>query len=146
MGGFAFVAAAQEDSQQLEGLRKAAFWVHQRQDVHNAIFNQQPPKTDLRMCGIDRSMNEASEDVWAKRAACLAADVVTFCFGPEAASVETYRELRHRLDRWQTSNPPSFIPLYSSERDMSTGQFFPEICLTLDACGKSYPFTWFMDV
>jgi hypothetical protein len=130
------VAAVQKETQLGEGLRNAAFWVHQRQDVHNAIFNQRPTRTDLKICSINRSTNEASEDVWAKRVTCLTADVVTFCFGPEASSIARYIELKEQLTEWYDCKPPSFAPIYFKESDISTGQYFPELCLTLDTCGK----------
>lgn len=80
-------------------------------------------------------MKEASEDIWAKRSTCLTADVVTFCFGPDASSVDKYLELKNRLDQWDACKPPSFTPLYYQDRDPAAGRYFPDVWLTLDACG-----------
>lgn len=136
LGGFAFVAAVQEESREWEGLRNAALWLHQRQDVFNAILNQRPPKTNLTFCNIDRSMKEADEDIWAKRSTCLTADVATFCFGPEASSVIKYAALKEQLEQWERCKPPSFDPIYYVERDVALGRFFDDIWITLDACGE----------
>lgn len=127
----------QKESRRWEGLRDAALWVHQRQDVFNAILNQRPTRTDLSICNIDRSMNEASDEIWAKRSTCLTADVVSFCFGAESSSIPKYMALKHQLHLWDTCKPPSFTPLYYRECDAAAERYFPEVWLTLDACGKS---------
>ncbi|KAF2094201.1 hypothetical protein NA57DRAFT_80616 [Rhizodiscina lignyota] len=134
LGGYASVAAAQEEQRPWSGLRNAALWVHQRQDVFNAILNQRVPKTDLDKCGLDRSVAPADECIWAKRATCLVGDVVTFCFGPDAGSTSKYLEIKQRLDDWDLCKPGSFTPVYFRERDPAAGRYFPEICLLLDPC------------
>lgn len=98
-------------------------------------MNQRPTKTNLDMCNIDRSMNEVDECIWAKRSTCLAADVVSFCFGPEAASTTKYTALKESLNEWNACRPASFNPVYYRDRDPAVGRHFPDIWLTLDACG-----------
>lgn len=136
LGGYASVAAAQEEQKPWNGLRNAALWVHQRQDAFNAILNQRVPKTDLDKCGLDRSMSPADECVWAKRATCLVGDVVSFCFGPYAGSASRYVEIRQALDEWDMCKPASFTPVYFRERDPDAGRYFPDFCLLLDPCSE----------
>lgn len=134
LGGYASVAAAQEERLPWTGLRNAALWVHQRQDVFNAILNQRRPKTDLDKISLDRSMTAADECIWAKRASCLTADVVEWCFGPEAGSVPKYLTLTQKLRDWDVYKPIEYTPVYFSDSDPSIGKYFPDYCLTLDAC------------
>ena len=137
LGGYATVTGFQAHNEPRLGLSNAAFWVHQRQDVYNAILNQRLPKTDLERSQIDRSTSPADGCVWAKRSTCLQAEIVAFCLGPEAASASRYKQVLHRLDAWYSHNPDDFTPVYFRERDPSQGRWFPDVCFLLDYCGKS---------
>ncbi|KXL42448.1 hypothetical protein M433DRAFT_397020 [Acidomyces richmondensis BFW] len=140
LGGYASVEATQKQSKSYVGLSNAAFWVHQRQDVYNALINQRVPRTDLSRAGLDRSMSPANECVWAKRATCLNADVVEFCFGVDSGSVSKYHAIMKNLDDWHLNVPDTFRPVYYRENDVASGRYFPDICLLLDCCtfGLSY--------
>lgn len=136
LGGYASIEAAQHQDHVWTGLGNSALWIHQRQDVYNAILNQRLPRTDPDKCGIDRSMSPADDCIWAKRASCLASEVVSFCFGPDVASVEKYQCVSRRLDEWAMHRPDTFNPVYYAEADPSSGRFFPELCLLIEPCGR----------
>lgn len=136
LGGYASVAECQQREQIRTGLSSAAFWVHQRQDVFNAVIHQRTPKTDLQRSGLDLSISPADEHTWALRATCLNAEAASFCFGTEAASVHRFRSVTARLQQWYQHKPQSFTPVFYRERDLSQGRFFPDLYLVLDCCGK----------
>ncbi|KAE8375839.1 hypothetical protein BDV26DRAFT_6007 [Aspergillus bertholletiae] len=134
LGGFAFVEEVQNESRHWqEGLGRGAFWIHQRQDIINAILNQRPTKANLTLCGLDRTSSDSNPETWAKRCTCLVADVVSFCFGPNASSIERYDTLRHQLDWWDMHKPPCSTAFFQSELDHQTEDPFPEIIFALDA-------------
>lgn len=81
-------------------------------------------------------MSAADECIWAKRATCLTADVVMFCFGPDAGSISRYLTIKRQLEDWDMYKPPSFAPVYFRERDPAAGRYFPDICFLLDAVCK----------
>jgi len=81
-------------------------------------------------------MSPANECVWAKRATCLNADVVEFCFGVDSGSVSKYQAIMRNLDDWQLNVPNTFRPVYYRENNVASGRFFPDICLLLDCCSE----------
>lgn len=132
----------QSQNPQMTGLMEAAFWVHQRQDVYNAILNQRLPRTDLLWSGLDRSVSPAPENVWAKRATCLNADVVEFCFAVDS-SIKRYRKVMRDLDAWYTHKPETFEPVYFIPADLARGRFFPKICMLSDVCAFALSYYYF---
>lgn len=137
LGGYASVTESQKNIIQETGpLGKAAFWIHQRQDVFNAIINQRLPRTDLDRSGLDRSVSVAEPNLWAKRATCLQAEVVSFCFGADNNSVEKFRHVARRLEEWDLYKPRIFTPVFYQDRDLSQGRFLPDICVLWDCSGK----------
>ena len=133
LGGYASVA---ERGQHWVGLSNAAFWIHQRQDAFFALVHQQVPNTDLTRSGLDRSNAPAPDHIWAKRATCLNADVVRYCFGPDMGSAQKYYELMQRLENWDLYKPDTFRPVYYEERCPEAGRYFPDIYLLMDTCSK----------
>lgn len=113
-------------------LKNSAFWIHQRQDVYNALVNQRVPTTNLAHSGLDRSSGPTDDFTWAKRTTCLQADCVEFCFGPNAANTEAYNALQRRLDEWYNNKPSHFSPVCYVEENPSQGKYFPDICVLLD--------------
>ncbi|KAE8370295.1 hypothetical protein BDV27DRAFT_152181 [Aspergillus caelatus] len=103
-----------------EGLGRGAFWIHQRQDMINAILNQRPNKADLTFCGLNRIPNDPNPETWAKRSTC-------------ASSIERCEALRHQLDCWDMHKPPCYAPFFHGDLSHRTGDAFPEITFTLDA-------------
>lgn len=137
LGGYASVTESQQHIQLSTSLLStAAFWIHQRQDAFNALINQRLPKTDLDCSGLDRSTSFADADTWAKRATCLHAETVYFCFSVIATSKDKYDNLLQRLEEWNQHKPDIFSPVFHQERDIMQGRHFPEICFLWDCCGK----------
>ncbi|KAK7903657.1 hypothetical protein LTR67_001677 [Exophiala xenobiotica] len=135
LGGYASVAESQQHIQLSTSLLStAAFWIHQRQDAFNALINQRLPKTDLDCSGLDRSTSFADADTWAKRATCLHAETVCFCFSSDATSKDKYDNLLQRLEDWNQHKPDIFSPVFHQERDIMQGRHFPEICFLWDCC------------
>ena len=126
-----------DQNRRWEGIGRAAFWVHQRQDVYNALINQRIPKTDLTRSALDRSTASADEYTWAKRATCLNAEVVDFCFGPDAASIQRFTDVKNKLDAWDRCKPPAFTPVLYRERDPYRGLVFADIQFLLEIGGTS---------
>lgn len=122
--------------QPFTNLKNAAFWIHQRQDVYNALVGQRVPTTNLACSGLDRSSGPADDYTWAKRTTCLQAECVEFCFGPNAANTSAYNALQQRLDEWYHHKPTHFSPVCYIEENPSEGKFFPDFCVLLDHASK----------
>lgn len=136
LGGYACVEESHKQGIPWDGLRRAALWTHQRQDAFNAVLNQRVPKTPVDDLGIDRTCSPADECIWAKRATCLNAETVQFCFGNEVSG-ERFNDIDHKLKEWYGCKPDTFTPVLYEERDVSRGQYFPHVPMLLDSCGKS---------
>ncbi|KAF9774149.1 hypothetical protein IL306_007899 [Fusarium sp. DS 682] len=140
-GGYASVAESFKQDLPWEGFRRAALWIHLRQDIFNAVINQRVPRTDVNRLGIDRSVSPADEATWAKRALCLEAEVVDYCFGHEASSNQKYLFLKSQLEEWDRHKPQTFTPVFYQERDPSQGRMFPVVSVLLESCGMKDPRT-----
>jgi hypothetical protein len=125
----------------LDWLSTAAFWVYQRQDISFAILNHRPPKINLDQIDFDRSLSPSDDYTWTKRATCLHADVLGFCFETihvetKHRSVASYSALIEALQGWDASKPKYFAPIHTEERYLAVGLMFPGIYFTLDHYGE----------
>ncbi len=137
LGGHLFVEIAQEGHGEWLRLGRAAYWIHQRQDVYSAIVHQSPPRTDLQWGHLSHVSDAMDLYSWTKRATALAGEVAGFCFGPNNTSTTIYVGLHQKITDWDDQSPAEFTPLYQGERDEAAGQFFPEIRFAMDPCCKS---------
>ncbi|KAJ4248806.1 hypothetical protein NW762_012644 [Fusarium torreyae] len=143
LGGYAFVAEVQEQALELDDLGNAAFWVHQRQDLIVAISNHRAPKTDPNRTGLDRSFGSANTKTWAKRATCLHAEVVNFCFDSATATKDGFSEIMAKLEQWDRCKPAVFKPVLYRESDASLSTSLPDICFTVDECAMAWAYHLF---
>ncbi|RBR21357.1 hypothetical protein FVER53590_28347 [Fusarium verticillioides] len=134
LGGYASVAESFKQDLPWEGFRRAALWIHLRQDIFNAVINQRVPRTNVNRLGIDRGCSPADESIWAKRVLCLEAEVVEYCFGQERPSIQHYEALEDRLEDWDRQKPQTFTPVFYQERDPPQGVSFPTVSVLLDSC------------
>ncbi|KAF5695076.1 ARCA-like protein [Fusarium denticulatum] len=140
LGGYASVAESFRQDLPWEGFRRAALWIHLRQDIFNAVINQRVPRTNVNRLRIDRSCSPADETTWAKRVLCLEAKVVEYCFGHEGSPIQNYETLEARLEDWDRQKPQTFTPVFYQERDPSQGLSFPNVSVLLDSCDKNITF------
>jgi len=125
-GSHTFIAA-QERATVSGGLRKAAFWTGLRQEIYVAFVNQRSIIPALEHCNIDRSLEAATDDVWACRMVVLCADIIRFCFGEGDQSNALYGYLCESVEQWHRCKPGSFTPIYFREADLQNGMAFPEL-------------------
>lgn len=121
---------------EVDDLRNAAFWVHQRQDLVAAVVNHRGPRTRFNCVGLDLTFGPADGHTWAKRATCLHSEVVDFCFGSGFKSIEVFYGIMGRLEKWDQCKPEAFTPVSQAESGSSHDRIFPEVCFTVDFCGE----------
>ncbi|KAI7764064.1 hypothetical protein LZL87_006446 [Fusarium oxysporum] len=134
LGGYASVAESFRQDLPWEGFRRAALWIHLRQDIFNAVINQRVPRTDVNRLEIDRSSSPTDETTWAKRVLCLEAEAVEYCFSHGGSSIQQYISLEAHLEDWDRQKPQTFTPVFYQERDPSQGRSFPIVSMLLDSC------------
>ncbi|KAI0415294.1 hypothetical protein F5X98DRAFT_388941 [Xylaria grammica] len=115
------------------GLHQAAFWAGVRQEIYLAVLRQRSTTLCLDNCNIDRSLENAEDEVWMGRITLHLVDVLEFCFGPtemDAYAVQKYEGLVSYLADWAASKPESFEPLFAQLPE--DGGTFPEIVFLSD--------------
>lgn len=136
MGGYASIEEFQKQGIELDSLSNAAFWIHQRQDLIAAVVNHRIPKTNYDHTGLGRSFDPADRLTWTKRGTCIHAEVIKFCFGSSRGSIDDFKAVLSELEQWDRCKPDVFTPVFYREQDPLEGRPFPDICFTLDDCGK----------
>jgi len=136
LGTHVFITA-QEASTNDGGLRQAAYLVALRQEIYVAFVNQRTIASVFERSTTDRSVDTASDWVWANRVVVHLADVIRFCFGEynNDRGVSTYQALVEYCHQWMLFKPISFTPLYYKSAEPMAGKsssVFPEIWLTGD--------------
>ncbi|KAI0011840.1 hypothetical protein F4779DRAFT_615244 [Xylariaceae sp. FL0662B] len=132
LGGSACVEELCRRNITLDWLSTASFWIYQRQDIAVAIINHRSPRTELKGINFVRSVGEADSYTWTKRATCLHADVIDFCFGSNWSSTHSYHALLKDLDEWDQCKPEIFSPVHFREQNPSNGRPFPDVFFTVD--------------
>ncbi len=110
------------------GLHQAAFWAGVRQEIYLAVLHQRSTTLCLDKINIDRSLEDAEDEVWMGRITLHLVDVLEFCFGPtniDTDVVQKYEGLVGYLTAWVASKPESFEPLFTQLPE--DGEIFPEI-------------------
>lgn len=130
MGTRVFIAA-QDKLSEFASLRRAAFWVALRQEIHMAFIQTRPvhPNFDLesisRLVVPDENGCSFANLTILHCAACL-----RYCYGAEEHSVNTWEKLRKSQDRWWIERPWFFHPMYINEQGNG---IFPEVTYLNDA-------------
>ena len=132
MGSSAFIST-QESCANRGGLLEAVFWLFIREDIYAALCNQRPLKADVWSCNVEINFDSGEINCckWANWAVWLAAETVTFSFGPggddKAAALADWERLWSRTDEWRLKKPLAFAPIFVQDRDTSSGKYFPQI-------------------
>ncbi|KAF2456440.1 hypothetical protein BDY21DRAFT_287665 [Lineolata rhizophorae] len=108
-------------------LHQAALNVSLRQEVTFCMLSQKPPGWPTSKFGIDRSLSEADDTVWALRIVAIAADVLAFCLGDENRSLVQWADLDSQTDQWLAVKPTTFAPFYCREASPESGEYLPTV-------------------
>ncbi|CAI6100657.1 unnamed protein product [Clonostachys chloroleuca] len=122
--------AAQEKMSDFSGLRRAAFLVALRQEIHMAFIQGRVvhPNFDLDM--ISRLVVPDSTGCdYANLIILHCASCIRYCYGSEEQSIATWEELRERQDRIWIERPWIFHPMHVNENS----GVFPEVVYLNDA-------------
>lgn len=107
--------------------RQAIYWAAFRQELWISLMTQRA--FQLHIFPADRSLEPASDSIWATRTIAHLGDVSNFVFGEGRHGIARYNQLMAENKAWQTSRPESFDPFfYQPDRDGS-GRNFPDIRL-----------------
>ncbi|KAB8302293.1 hypothetical protein EYC80_005731 [Monilinia laxa] len=107
-------------------LRRAAFRVAYRQEVHMAFVRQRPFHMPLQ-CHEYRSLEFADDSTWAYRTIVHCADVLQYCYGHGSKTNSNYDMLVQYHESWESLRPRSFDALYERAASSNTRQALPEI-------------------
>ncbi|RFU30276.1 hypothetical protein B7463_g6069, partial [Scytalidium lignicola] len=138
-------------------LKRAAFWVHVREDIHVALFLRCPIKIDYmlfqqnieavaqltnadlieRQGGSSSASTKTSrptiECAWSNQMIGLTCDVINFCFGPEQdKTVDAWATLLAKAERWNLEKPATFAPFHEQDAKPEENQVFLRISLSCD--------------
>ena len=131
-GSSAFIST-QESCANRGGLLEAVFWLFIREDIYAALYNQRPLKADIWSCNVEINFDSGETDCckWANWAVWVAAETVTFSFGPggddKAAALADWERLWSLTEEWRLKKPSAFAPIFVQDRDTSNGKYFPQI-------------------
>jgi len=134
-----FVNARDPQSMHRGGLSEASFWVGLRQEIYSAMMAHKAIALNLSNGLVDRSLEATSDFGWANRAVVHCADVLNCCFGRDTVGLEEWRGLEEGSRGWKENAPSSFEPIFYRERDVATGESFPEIWYSM-ACHSMFLF------
>ncbi|KAL5121490.1 hypothetical protein ACEQ8H_000562 [Pleosporales sp. CAS-2024a] len=128
-GTQAIIRAAEQSYSATTGpsFRQAIYWAAFRQELWISLMTQRA--FQLHIFPADRSLEPATDSVWATRTIAHLGDVCNFAFGEGRHSVARYNQLMEENTSWKTCRPDSFDPFfYRADRDGS-GRRFPDIRL-----------------
>lgn len=118
-------------------LRRAAFRVAYRQEVHMAFLRQRPFHMPLQYHEY-RSLEYADDFTWAYRTIVHCADVLQYCYGLGSKSNSDYDMLVQYHEGWESLRPRSFDALYDRAAVVSSRRALPEIWYLSDCHGKRF--------
>ncbi|PLB48583.1 hypothetical protein P170DRAFT_493903 [Aspergillus steynii IBT 23096] len=113
-------------------LRHSACLSILRQEIWNAFLNRRPFRFPVSRENNYDIADIANDFVWTNRVMVWVADLLIFCFGKYPLMgfeerMERWTILKSVEQRWDTSKPPAFKPIFYRDRDASSGKHFPEI-------------------
>lgn len=129
LGTRVFVSA-QEKLRDFTSLRRAAFWVALRQEIHMAFIQTRPVHPNFDLETISRLVvHDDNGCNFANLTILHCAACVRYCYGAEEQSIGTWEKLRATQERWLVERPWIFHPMYINEES----GIFPEVIFMNDA-------------
>ncbi|KAF4999549.1 hypothetical protein FDECE_11470 [Fusarium decemcellulare] len=123
--------AAQEKVLDFTGLRRAAFWVALRQEIHMAFTQARPVHPNFALENISRLVqNDDTCCTFANLTILQCAACLRYCYGSEEQSVSAWERLQEAQERWWAERPWHFHPMYINE---SGNDMFPQALYLNDA-------------
>ncbi|KAF4972291.1 hypothetical protein FSARC_1127 [Fusarium sarcochroum] len=105
--------AAQEKVLDFTGLRRAAFWVALRQEIHMAFMQARPVDPNFALENISRLVqNDDTCCTFANLTILQCAACLRYCYGSEDQSFATWERLQEAQERWWAERPWHFHPMY----------------------------------
>ncbi|EUC42806.1 hypothetical protein COCMIDRAFT_39161 [Bipolaris oryzae ATCC 44560] len=128
-GTQAIIRAAEQSYAATSGpdWRQAIYWAAFRQELWISLMTQKAFK--LHIFPADRSLEPATDSMWATRTIAHLGDVSNFVFGEDRNSIARYNQLMDENKAWNQCRPDSFDPYYFCHKDSSSGNSFPDIRL-----------------
>jgi hypothetical protein len=128
-GTQAIIRAAEQSYAATNGpsFRQAIYWAAFRQELWISLMTQRA--FQLHIFPADRSLEPASDPVWATRTIAHLGDVCNFAFGEDRHSISRYNQLMDENRSWRTRRPDSFDPFYYRQDRDGSGRNFPDIRL-----------------
>ncbi|KAI1018073.1 hypothetical protein LB504_004283 [Fusarium proliferatum] len=105
--------AAQEKVLDFTGLRRAAFWVALRQEIHMAFMQARPVHPNFALEDISRLVqNDDTCCTFANLTILQCAACLRYCYGSEDQSFSAWERLQEAQERWWADRPWHFHPMY----------------------------------
>ncbi|KAF5975251.1 ARCA-like protein [Fusarium bulbicola] len=105
--------AAQEKVLDFTGLRRAAFWVALRQEIHMAFMQARPVHPNFALEDIYRLVqNDDTCCTFANLTILQCAACLRYCYGSEDQSFSAWERLQEAQERWWADRPWHFHPMY----------------------------------
>ncbi|KAJ4263896.1 hypothetical protein NW762_005933 [Fusarium torreyae] len=123
--------AAQEKVLDFTGLRRAAFWVALRQEIHMAFMQARPVLPNFALENISRLVqNDDTCCTFANLTILQCAACLRYCYGSEDQSFATWERLQEAQERWWAERPWHFHPMYINADGPGN---FPQVLYLNDA-------------
>ncbi|KAF5606923.1 ARCA-like protein [Fusarium subglutinans] len=105
--------AAQEKVLDFTGLRRAAFWVALRQEIHMAFMQARPVHPNFALEDISRLVQDDDTCcTFANLTILQCAACLRYCYGSEDQSFSAWERLQEAQERWWADRPWHFHPMY----------------------------------
>lgn len=116
--------AAQEKILDFTGLRRAAFWVALRQEIHMSFMQARPVHPNFALEDISRLVqNDDTCCTFANLTILQCAACLRYCYGSEDQSFSAWERLQEAQERWWAERPWHFHPMYINDSDDVPGNF-----------------------
>ncbi|GKT98070.1 unnamed protein product [Fusarium langsethiae] len=125
--------SAQEKILDFTGLRRAAFWVALRQEIHMSFMQARPVDPNFALEDISRLVqNDDTCCTFANLTILQCAACLRYCYGFEDQSFSAWERLQEAQEKWWAERPWHFHPMYINESDDVPG-VFPQALYLNDA-------------
>lgn len=101
-------------SQEPSNLRDAAMIIALRQEIHIANLTKRSVELTGQDCGIEDSLEPASDVIWVCRMMSHTAKVTNYAYGDGPRTEARWDQLWQYLEEWDQRKPPSFDSLNRS--------------------------------